>query len=282
MPSQLLTTIFKNASTTYFTSTLFFPKPLREKIFTLYCFVRTVDDFIDSLPQNVDGFYAFRAEYYAALTNKTKLEACPNEIITGFIQLQRENCFRQSWINAFFKAMECDIYKSSYATLEELELYMYGSAEVIGLMIAACMGLKKESYPAARALGKSMQYANFLRDIAEDTSLGRQYIPDTVLQENGLKVLSEQATKDAPEQFKVFFMHERERYLVWQKQAANGYHHLPKHVRAPVLAASRMYSWTLETIANNPAEVFRKKIKPSKMRVVFSVFLEFCKLYSRK
>ena len=56
-------TIFKNASKTYFYSSLFFPKKIREEINILYAFVRTADDFVDSIPANSVGFFAFKNYY---------------------------------------------------------------------------------------------------------------------------------------------------------------------------------------------------------------------------
>ena len=56
--------------------------------------------------------------------------------------------------------------------MEELIDYMYGSAEVVGLMMARIMGINREADFCARMLGRAMQYINFIRDIDEDGKLG--------------------------------------------------------------------------------------------------------------
>jgi phytoene synthase len=186
MPSAETTNIFKTASTTYFTSSLFFPTSVKERIFTLYAFVRLADNYADAQPQDVVSFYHLCAGYRQCIKSGKigddfALAVQVKNVIENFVQLQKTVKLKQAWVDAFLKAMELDLYKSRYRTLAEVQLYMYGSAEVIGLMICACADIDTRAYPAARMLGRAMQYANFLRDIAEDIELGRQYIPDEVL-----------------------------------------------------------------------------------------------------
>jgi phytoene synthase len=94
-----------------------------------------------------------------------------------------------SWVDAFLTAMKLDLFKSRYENIEQTNRYMYGSAEVIGLMLCKIMSLPIESYASARLLGRAMQYCNMIRDIAEDCQLGRQYIPDTALRQFGIEKL---------------------------------------------------------------------------------------------
>lgn len=276
MPSTESTRIFKTASTTYFTSSLFFPAAIKERIFTLYAFVRLVDDYADTIPQDPAGFYKFRDAYYDCVAtggvNATpELSGEVQDVITNFVQLQQLVGFKQAWVDAFLKAMELDLYKSHYHTLRELKSYMYGSAEVIGLMICACIGVVEKAHPTARLLGRAMQYANFLRDIAEDIGLGRQYIPDEVLKIYGLPELSQTAALENPVRFARFFAGERRRYEQWNAAAKLGFIFLPPRTRIPVAAATEMYSWSIQTIAHDPLIVFERKVKPSKERVIRAV-----------
>jgi phytoene synthase len=286
MPSAETTTIFKTASTTYFTSSLFFPPTVKEKVFTLYAFVRVADDFVDAQPQDAAGFYNFCAAYRHCLkTGKVgqHLSLTPKvlNVIENFVQLQQSIQLKQAWVDAFLKAMELDLYKSTYHTLAELKLYMYGSAEVIGLMVCACADIDPRGYSTARMLGRAMQYANFLRDIAEDISLGRQYIPTEVLESYGITELSRTAADSEPARFANFFAGERRRYEQWNVAAKQGFIFLPRRIRIPVATATTMYSWTIQKIAQKPRIVFARKVKPTKWRVLWTAVVEWCSVTLR-
>lgn len=262
--SDTTTQIFQSGSTTYFTASLFFPEPIKSRVFTLYAFVRTADNFVDQVPQDSQGFYDFWTDYTLARGG----ESVNNEVVSGFVQLQHEVGIRDEWVDAFFLAMEADLYKQTYRTIDELELYMYGSAEVIGLMLVQCMRLDASSHQAARMLGRAMQYANFLRDVAEDRQFGRQYIPSQVLEEFALSELSPDSDH---QQLAGLYDQEIARYHRWNELARAGFCYLPLAVRIPVRAASEMYSWTLSQIAKDPQIVWQRKVKPSKRQVVRQV-----------
>lgn len=267
MSLALAQQIFRNGSTTYFTASLFFPPQIKTAVFTLYAFVRTVDDFVDKTPQDAAGFYEFQKNYRKAVLG----DLSDNPIITDFVALQQKYHLPQQWIDAFFLAMEADLYKAKYETLRELELYMYGSAEVIGLLLCKIMQVPPKGYSAARLLGRSMQYANFLRDIAEDFTLGRQYIPQEVLTRYKLAELTAQSIKSNPEKFAQLFTAEVERYLAWKTEAEQGLSYLPLALRIPIAAASMMYTWTVTELKKNPSRVLTEQLKPSKWRVVNAV-----------
>lgn len=259
------TILFKKASVTYYTASLFFPKQSREAVSILYAFVRTADDFVDTQPQDAAGYYAFVTEYRHVLYEQKRSD---NQIIAEFIFLQRKFQFKQVWIDAFLKAMELDLYKHRYTTLHELERYMYGSAEVIGLMLCRIFDVSEKLYPAARMLGKTMQYINFLRDVAEDYGMGRQYLPSEICDAYG--VYSLQKPKDSVEKdcFNRLLTQELGRYMLWSKKASYGIAQLPKQYRAPVRTAAQMYDWTAGRILQNPMIVWQKKVKPHPLRVI--------------
>ena len=65
--------IFKRGSTTYYNSTKLFPRKIRDKVTALYSFVRVADNYVDTVPQDVKGFLAFKEEYYSAPVSYTHL-----------------------------------------------------------------------------------------------------------------------------------------------------------------------------------------------------------------
>jgi phytoene synthase len=251
---------FKQGSRTYFNSSIFFPRSVRRDVFALYGFVRVADNFVDSVPQDSDGFYGFKDAYQRAL----KQGPIGDPIIDAFVELGRRKAFDPAWTEAFLHSMELDLSKKEYNRLEETLEYIYGSAEVIGLYMARVMDLAPESLPHAERLGRSMQYINFIRDIDEDRTLGRRYLP---LEGTPLESLDPEHVRSHRREFNDFLRHHLDKYRVWQREAEEGFRYIPRRYLIPIKTASDMYNWTARTIQENPMVVFQRKVKPSKGRI---------------
>ena len=264
--------IFKAGSTTYYWSSVFFPENTRDDVFKLYSFVRVADNFVDQTPQDVRSF----KQLVAAWKKIDKDGKPPSKKLSSDIQLSVQNMydvykkysFDKKWVNAFLAAMEQDLSKQKYKTLNDTIGYMYGSAEVIGLMMSRIIGVPEEGFEAARLQGRAMQYINFIRDIAEDNELGRQYFPASELKKYGLPDLSIKSAYKHPAAFREFIEAQLTYYNEWQSAANSGFTYIPRAQRIALRTAVDMYNWTADTIAKNPFIVFDKKIKPSKSRVV--------------
>lgn len=259
--------IFRKGSTTYFHSTLFFPRHIREDVFVLYSFVRKADDFVDAIPQQRDAFNRFCSDYRNALAGT----AADDIVIDSFVSLMERKHFDPVWVDAFLASMAADITTTSYETLDDLMIYLYGSAEVIGLMMARIMDLPPASSSAARHLGRAMQYINFIRDIAEDLELRRVYFPQEEIRACGLRGLCHDDAREQPEAFSRFIRHQIERYSLWQREGERGFPLLPLSCRIPVKTASDMYAWTARRIAENPFIVYDHAVKPASACIIKTV-----------
>ena len=262
---QTVYEIFKRGSKTYFYSTLFFPPEVKARVFSLYSFVRTADDLVDSVPQRGDEFYAFVDAYHAALDGTPTGEP----IIDGFVSLQHQFGIDRAWVEAFLHSMALDLTVHRYRTIEDLKVYLYGSAEVIGLMMARLLELPPESYPAACHLGRGMQYIKFIRDIAEDSAMGRVYMPEEELERFGLDSLEPGYLKRHPAAFRAFIGAQCTHYREWQALGEAGYRFIPWRMRLPIITASDMYAWTARRIEHDPFVVFDRKVRPSVPRLVY-------------
>ena len=265
MPDKTLDRIFRSGSTTYYFSSIFFPKKTKEDVFKLYAFVRTADNFVDGVPQDKEGFCAFKREYERAASGGDSKD----NIIAGFAGLTKEKGFDPSWTAAFLSSMESDLCKTSYYSIKELENYIYGSAEVIGLMMARIMELPKEADRCARQLGRAMQLINFIRDIKEDLALGRTYLPQDEIKSFGLSSIDLCSASASKRSFENLIAFQLSRYRKWRDEAAAGFKFLPKRYLVPVKTASDMYDWTAEQIRKDPFTVFRKKVKPARTKILF-------------
>lgn len=266
-------TIFKKSSITYYFSSLFFPKRVQNEISVLYAFVRTADDFVDSVPAKRSALIKFVKEY----EQSRKGTKVPNEIVSSFTKLEKDKRFNPEWTEYFLRSMALDLKKKTYADINELEEYMYGSAEVIGLYLASILSLPKESLPYARKLGKAMQYLNFIRDIREDNSLGRTYIPQSTLNHFGLRGLQLRDIKGLEDKFSSMIRSEIERYYEWDNEARKGFRYIPRKYRIAIRTAADSYRWTAKKIFENPMIVYERKVKPTPRQVLLRGVFNFFK-----
>lgn len=153
---------------------------LRQPIYNIYGFVRFADEIVDTFHDyDKDILLAeFKKETYASIERGISL----NPILNSFQKTVNEYNIDHELIEAFFHSMEMDLVKQTYNSHNFSE-YIYGSAEVVGLMClyVFCEG-KRELYEKlkspARSLGAAFQKVNFLRDIRSDyNGLSRMYFP---------------------------------------------------------------------------------------------------------
>ena len=153
---------------------------LRVPVFNIYGFVRFADEIVDTFHQHDKTILLaeFKTETYAAIERGISL----NPILHSFQLTVNKYRIAPVLIEAFFHSMEMDLTKATY-TCEGYKEYIYGSAEVVGLMCLYifCEG-NKEMYsqlkPSAQSLGAAFQKVNFLRDVKADyQQLSRTYFP---------------------------------------------------------------------------------------------------------
>jgi phytoene synthase len=252
---------FKAGSKTYYNSSIFFPKKDREDVFVFYGFVRVADNYVDQVPQDKEGFLNFKEKYFAAMEGSPANDI----IIDSFVELSKRKNFDPEWAKAFLYSMELDLTKKIYETLDETLEYIYGSAEVIGLFMVKILGLPKQSYKAAQMQGRAMQFINFIRDVAEDETLGRIYLPQRGVAEG---LVSREGAQKNPYEFSAYIREQLILYDKWQKEAEEGYKFIPKRILIPIKTASDMYNWTGRQIAKDPMLIFKRKVKPAKLRII--------------
>ena len=167
-------------STSFASSIRLLHPDLREPIYNIYGMVRFADEIVDTFhDQNKEALLAdFIKETYAAIDRGLSL----NPILHSFQETVRKYSIDRKLIEAFFHSMEMDLSKQQYDDAKYQE-YIYGSAEVVGLMClyVFCEGnetMYQQLKPAAQSLGAAFQKVNFLRDVkADNESLNRTYFP---------------------------------------------------------------------------------------------------------
>ncbi|HSW65966.1 MAG TPA: phytoene/squalene synthase family protein [Bacillota bacterium] len=266
--------IFRAGSTTYYWSARFFPQAVREDVCKLYSFVRVADDYVDVVPQQTKAFYALRASWETAQADATfdttpsPKDTIDQRVIKNIVALTRKYAFEPSWIASFLDAMQSDLEGKTYATPNDVMRYTYGSAEVVGLLMSRILGLPAAADCFAKIQGRAFQWINFIRDVAEDTALGRTYFPAAALKKFGLSSVDAAEADAHPEQFAAFMRSQISQYRSWQREAEQYYQYMPRRLRIPLQVAADMYKWSASIIEANPRIVFERKVKPPIFRVV--------------
>ena len=155
-------------------------KSLHEPVYSIYGFVRLADEIVDTFHDynRSDLFARFREDTYRAIDDRIS----SNPPLQSFQLVVNKYGIGRDLVDAFLRSMEMDLTMSDYND-DEYNEYIYGSAEVVGLMCLKvfCNGDQKayeELRPYARRLGAAFQKINFLRDIESDfKERGRVYFP---------------------------------------------------------------------------------------------------------
>ncbi|UCE70332.1 MAG: phytoene/squalene synthase family protein [Flavobacteriaceae bacterium] len=174
-------------STSFSLATKMLAGSIRQDIYNIYGFVRFADEIVDSFHEydKKDLLDRFEGDLEHALTNRISL----NPILNAFQETYHKYTIPHHLVASFLKSMRMDLSKKVYKTEEEYREYIYGSADVVGLM-CLCVFVKgdRDRYEmlkeSAMALGSAFQKVNFLRDLKADyDGLERTYFPNTNLLE---------------------------------------------------------------------------------------------------
>lgn len=178
--SQCSKVVTEKYSTSFSSAIKLLKKELRSPIYNIYGFVRLADEIVDTFHQHEkkELLAEFKKETYNAIVRKISL----NPILHSFQQTVNDYSIELHLIDAFFLSMESDLDQTQYDSAGYKQ-YIYGSAEVVGLMCLTIFCEKdkklfKELEPYARSLGAAFQKVNFLRDVKSDYQhLERTYFP---------------------------------------------------------------------------------------------------------
>lgn len=176
--SKLVT---KNYSTSFSLAVYMLSPTIRDAIYSIYGFVRFADEIVDSFHgfDKEELINDFEKEYYKSYNSGISL----NPILNCFQHTVKKYNITDDMIQAFLKSMKLDLVKSDYNSKAEYEAYIYGSADVVGLMcLKVFVAGKDHRYEQlkdeAMRLGSAFQKVNFLRDLKDDNLvLNRNYFP---------------------------------------------------------------------------------------------------------
>ncbi len=244
--------VIRNYSTSFYLSTRLFDKETRMAIYSIYGFVRLADEIVDTFHLYDRKFLLekFENDYYDACKQGISL----NPVLQSFQLVVKKYAIPDELINDFLQSMKHDLEKKEYNSMAEINNYIHGSADVVGLMCLKvfCNGNEKlffELKKPAMKLGSAYQKINFLRDLRNDIEdLDRRYFPD-VYKDN------------FSEETKIMIINNIQNDLA---QAFKGIRKLPHNAKPAVLVSYLYYSKLLKKLKRTPAEkIISRRIRIS-------------------
>jgi len=243
--------VTESYSTSFTLATKMLDSSIRQDIYNIYGFVRFADEIVDSFHDfdKRDLLNLFELDLKKSIKDKISL----NPILNSFQKTFNKYEIDYKLVNSFLKSMKWDLNKKQYLNKEEFNEYVYGSADVVGLMCLKVFvkGNQKqynELKPYAMSLGSAFQKVNFLRDLkADHDGLNRSYFPNLNIEkfdEESKKIILNEINKDFSHALKGIFL-------------------LPSSARFGVYTAYKYYLKLLNKLRNtNPL-----KIKSTRIRV---------------
>ncbi|GAB2218857.1 hypothetical protein Droror1_Dr00002089 [Drosera rotundifolia] len=260
---------------TFYLGTLLMTPERRRAIWAIYVWCRRTDELVDGpnashiTPTALDRWES-RLEDLFQGRPFDMLDAALSDTVAKFpIDIQP--------FKDMIEGMRMDLKKSRYKNFDELYLYCYYVAGTVGLMSVPVMGIAPESkvttesvYNAALALGIANQLTNILRDVGEDASRGRVYLPQDELVQAGLSdedIFAGRVT----EKWRNFMKKQIKRARMFFDEAEKGVTELSSASRWPVWASLLLYRQILDEIEANDYNNFTKRAYVSKAKKILAL-----------
>jgi phytoene/squalene synthetase len=237
-------------STSFSLATRMLSSSIRTHIYNIYGFVRFADEIVDTFHSynKMELFNRFEESLYLAISNKISL----NPILNSFQMTVNLYHIDIDYIKSFMTSMRWDLSKKTYKTEKEYKDYIYGSADVVGLMclkvfVKGDKRLFEKLKKPAMHLGSAFQKVNFLRDLKSDTeNLNRLYFPDV-----NIDSFDEYSKSKIINEIKEDF-----------KQGKTGIFQLPNESKFGVYTAYKYYLRLLKKLKKTPTtEIKSKRIR---------------------
>ena len=240
-------TVTNSYSTSFSLATKMLAPSIRQDIYNIYGFVRFADEIVDTF-HDYDKeklFNDFEQDLHKAIDARISL----NPILNAYQETVHKYGIQKELYDAFMDSMRLDLHKNEYLSIEEYKQYIYGSADVVGLMcLKVFVKGDKQKYEelkeSAMSLGSAFQKVNFLRDLKADyDDLSRSYFPNVDLSQLN-EVNKEQIIQEIEDDF---------------RNGLKGIAHLPVEAKFGVYTAYIYYRKLLQKLKRVPSLEIRKR-----------------------
>ena len=258
--------ISKHHAKTFYLASMFLPKKQQKPIFAIYALLRTVDDIVDLAEVKLTNGLITSDEIQKMLDGwKSKLRACYNgktdndPIMMAWHDTLKSHSIPIELPLDLMDGVAMDIEFKPFETFDELYVYCYKVAAVVGLMTSEIFGYSdKQALEHAIELGIAMQLTNILRDVGEDVDRGRIYLPLEDLRRFNYSS-EELMQKRMNDNFLNLMKFQVEWARGYYRSSEKGIPMLEKRSRFGVAISSVNYGNILTAIEKNQYNVFSKR-----------------------
>jgi len=255
----------KSGSSFYY-SFMFLPERQRTAITALYAFCREVDDVVDEC-HDVDVARTKLNWWRQEIHNTFDKEKKPDHpVCLELVNIIEQFNLPQKHFLEIIDGMEMDLQQARYNTFDDLGLYCYRVACVVGLMAAEIFGYQdQKTLEYANKLGLAFQLTNILRDVREDASLGRIYIPTEELDKFGVTE-NDILNHHCSEPVRKLMDYQAKRARKYYDEAFSLLPEKDRYTQRTGLIMSTIYIATLNTIESDSCQVLEKRVSLSPIR----------------
>lgn len=255
---RLCRNITRRSTKHFYFGMLFLPKEKREAMFSIYAFMRKADDLADRGGSHPDPEPL--KDWKKALDHVYNGGELTDPVLPAFRHAVQRFQVPKQYFEDLIRGMEMDLSISRYETFEDLYPYCYRVASIVGLTVLQVIGSDHpEAKSRAEALGIAFQLTNILRDVQEDASLGRVYLPQEDLRRFGY---SEEEIKKGlyDDRFRALMQFEYERAEEFYKKGRPLIPMLDPSGRTAIAILAHTYRGLLQKLHRRRFDVLRAPI----------------------
>ena len=256
----------QQSSSSFYYSFLFLDDTQRQAMTALYAFCREVDDVVDECSDPsvaMNKLTWWREEVHALF------HASPSHPVTMALKNSLKLYpMQEKYFQELISGMEMDIHTTQYASFNELSLYCYRAAGVVGLLTIEILGYKNNSaHDYAKKLGIALQLINILRDVREDAQRGRIYLPQDELTRfavNNSMLLN--YSKSNNEKLHNLFEFQANRAEEYYQMAFSSLEMSDRYQQRTGIIMAEIYFALLNKIKSSNYPVLQQRVKISKLK----------------
>jgi phytoene synthase len=281
--------ITRTAAKNFYYAFLVLPRRKREALCAVYAFMRRCDDISDDPSLSLPDRRQKLDTWLAALHRAQQGEPTDDPILLALTDAQRRFSIPAGLLDELAHGTAMDIEEAEasapttpgltvqYKTFEDLRLYCYRVASVVGLVCIHVFGYRDPAAePLAERCGLAFQLTNIIRDVKEDAAMGRIYLPEEDLAKFGLSAAELLATPD-PARFRPVLALEADRAREFYAAGEELIPYVAEDSQPALWVLVTIYRRLLERIAEKQYDVFTAKTSLSrweKLRILGKGFLK--------
>jgi phytoene synthase len=254
------------------------PKEKRWDTYALYNFCRYADNIVDK-PRNRSAEELIEEVDMLAkeLTMAYSSGESEHPVIKSFIYVARKYEIPIKYPMELLEGVKMDLVKNRYETFDDLYLFAYRVAGVVGILMTYVLGYKdKSAFVYAEKLGIAMQLTNILRDVQEDKNMGRIYLPQDEIKQFDLHE-EDFFAENITDKFRKFMSFQVSRAHRYYNEAYDGVKLLTDNTQFAIYSARKIYQGILYQIEARNFNPFMGRVFVSQTRKLFILFSEIFK-----